>query len=48
MNNSQKRGIVRAYIQGMSLPAIAQLFGSSYHSTINIVHNYLVKGVRYV
>ena len=48
MNNSQKRAVVRAYKQGMTLPNIALLFKSSYQTTISIVHDYMVKGVRYV
>lgn len=48
MNTSQKRAIVRAYDQGMTLTNIAKLFKSSFHETVNIVHDYKCKGVRYV
>ena len=48
MNNSQKRAVVRAYNQGMTLSNIAKLFKSSYQQTVNIVHDYKCKGVRYV
>jgi transposase len=48
MNNSQKRAIVRAYDQGMTLSNIAKLFKSSYQSVVSIVHDYKCKGVRYV
>ena len=48
MNNSQKRAVVRAYDQGMTLPSIAKLFSTSYQLVVNIVHDYKCKGVRYV
>ena len=47
MSNSQKKGMVRAYRQGMSLPDIAKLFSSSFQQTVVIVHDYIVCGVRY-
>lgn len=48
MNNSQKREVVRAYKQGMSIPDIAKLFSVGYRPILNTVYNYIVKGVRYV
>lgn len=42
INPSVKRGIIRAYNQGVDIESISRMFSISLHNIIDIVHSNLV------
>jgi transposase len=44
---SKRINIVKAYLNGVTMSDIAELFKVSFHEVVNTVHAYKVKGVRW-
>ena len=42
MNKEKVQGIIRAYEDGVTLPAVSQLFKVTYEEIISIIHAYKI------